>query len=298
MKTIGFVGLGLMGSRMAKNLASKGFTVHAWNRTAARVTELEGAGIIAEATPRAVAMKVDAFCTCVADPAALRDVALGDDGLVAGARKGQLFIDFSTVSGDLSRQLEASFYARGVDFAEAPVTGSKNGAEKGTLVIMTGCSEATFARCRPIFEAVGEKAIHCGPVGAASQVKLAGNVLIAAMLQALSEGMLQCTKAGVDPRKLLEVVQASGFRSPYFDFKGKALLERDFATHFSIDLMHKDLGLFLDVAAQQKLPSPTAASLRETYNLARAAGKGALDIGAVITVFEDLAGVHIGKSNV
>ena len=295
MKTIGFLGLGLMGSRMAKNLATKGFTVHAWNRTPGRVMDLVPLGVIAEPTPRSLATKVDAYCTCVSDPAALREVALGADGLLAGAKRGQLFIDFSTVSSGLTRQLEADFGARGVDFAEAPVTGSKNGAEKGTLVIMTGCTDATFARCKPIFDAVGEKAIHCGPVGAATAVKLSGNVLIAAMLQALSEGMLQCTKAGVDPRKLLEVIQASGFRSPYFDFKGKALLERDYSTHFSIDLMHKDLGLFLDAAAHNKVPAPTAASLRETYNLARAAGKGALDIGAVITAFEELVGTQIGR---
>jgi 3-hydroxyisobutyrate dehydrogenase-like beta-hydroxyacid dehydrogenase len=293
MKTIGFLGLGLMGSRMAKRLAANGFTVHAWNRSPRAVAQLQSVGVIAAATPRALAEQVEAFCTCVADPAALEEVALGKEGLLAGATKGQLFIDFSTVSPKLTAQLEADFAQRGVDFAEAPVTGSKNGAEKGTLVIMTGCSEATFARCKPIFEAVGEKAIRCGPVGTASQVKLCGNALIAAMLQALSEGMLLCTRAGVDPRKLLEVVQASGFRSPYFDFKGKALLERDFSTHFSIDLMHKDLALFLDSAAQHKVPTPTAASLRETYNLARAAGKGSLDILAVITAFEELVGTHI-----
>jgi 3-hydroxyisobutyrate dehydrogenase-like beta-hydroxyacid dehydrogenase len=293
MKTIGFLGLGLMGSRMAKNLATKGFTVHAWNRTPGRVADLAPLGVIAEPTPRALAAKVDAYCTCVADPAALREVALGTDGLLAGAKKGQLFIDFSTVSGGLTRQLEADFGAKGIDFAEAPVTGSKNGAEKGTLVIMTGCTDATFARCKPIFEAVGEKAIHCGPVGAATAVKLSGNALIAAMLQAFSEGMLMCAKAGVDPRKLVEVVQASGFRSPYFEFKGKALLERDFSTHFTIDLMHKDLGLFLEAAAQNQVPTPTAASLRETYNFARSSGKGAMDIGAVITAYEDVVGVKI-----
>lgn len=293
MKKIGFVGLGLMGSRMAKNLALKGYTVHAWNRTAARVQDLAGVGVIPAATPRALAAEVDAFCSCVADPAALQEVALGANGLLAGSKRGQLFIDFSTVSPELTQKLEADFGARGVDFAEAPVTGSKNGAEKGTLVIMTGCTDATFARCASIFSAVGETVIHCGPVGSATQVKLAGNVLIAAMLQGLSEGMLLTAKAGVDVRKLLEVVQASGFRSPYFDFKGKALLERDFGTHFSIDLMHKDLGLFLDSAAKQKVPTPTAAGLRETYNLARAAGKGALDIGAVITAYEELAGTKI-----
>ena len=197
------------------------------------------------------------------------------------------------MSVPLIESLAARFAAKGVDFADAPVTGSRSGAEKGTLVIMTGCSEATLAKATPIFQAVGEKVIHCGDVGTGTQVKLAGNALIAGMLQCFSEGLLLTKKAGVDPRKLIEVVQASGFRSPYFDFKGKAILERDFTTHFSIDLMHKDLSLFLDNAAAHKVPTPTAASLRETYNLARATGHGGQDIAAVITAFEDLVGTKV-----
>jgi 3-hydroxyisobutyrate dehydrogenase-like beta-hydroxyacid dehydrogenase len=290
---IGFLGLGIMGTPMALNLKKKGFEVTVWNRTLDKARALESQGLKVAATPAEVAKQVDVFCTAVADPAALEDVALGSAGLVHGARKGQLFIDFSTVSVGLVQQLAAEFAAHGVDFADAPVTGSKSGAEKGTLVIMTGCSEATLARAQPIFAAVGEKAVHCGPVGAGTQVKLAGNALIASMLQAFSEGMLLTAKAGVDPRKFVEVVQASGFRSPYYDFKGKALLGRDFATHFSIDLMHKDLSLFLDNAASYRVPTPAAATMRETYNVARAAGKGSMDITAVITAYEELAGVKI-----
>jgi 3-hydroxyisobutyrate dehydrogenase-like beta-hydroxyacid dehydrogenase len=191
------------------------------------------------------------------------------------------------------KRLEEAFGARGVDFADAPVTGSRTGAEKGTLLVMTGCSEATLARATPVFLGVGEKVVHCGPVGAGTQVKLAGNALIAAMLQSLSEGLLLTAKAGVDPRKFLEVVQASGYRSPYFDAKGGAILKRDFTPHFTVDLMHKDLGLFLDNAALNKVPTPVSATVRETYNLARGAGKGDQDIASVITAFEDLVGQRI-----
>ena len=215
------------------------------------------------------------------------------DSLLRGAKAGQLFIDFSTVSVELVKALGARFAAKGVDMADAPVTGSKGGAEKGTLVIMTGCSAATLARATPLFQAVGEKVVHCGELGAGTQVKLAGNALIAAMLQSFSEGLLLTQKAGVDPRKFIEVVQASGFRSPYFDFKGKAILERDFSTHFAIDLMHKDVSLFLDNAAAHRVPTPTAASLRETYNFARASGLGEKDITAVITAYEDVVGVKV-----
>src|SRR5262249_1404051 len=153
-----------------------------------------------------------------------------------------------------------------------------------------------FDRAQSVFRAVGERAIHCGPLGAGSQVKLAGNALIALMLQGLSEGMLLTQRAGVDVRKLLEIVQASGFRSPYFDFKGNALLRRDFDAHFRLDLMFKDLELFLDSAARLRIPTPTVSAVRELYQLARAGGKGNMDICAAVTVLEDVTGVQIGAS--
>ena len=211
-------------------------------------------------TPAQLMAAVDVACTCVATPAALEQVVAGKDGLLSAARRGQLLIDFSTIGPEQARSLEQRAAAVGVDFVEAPVTGSKNGAEKGTLLIMAGATATALSRAEPVFRAVGEKWIHCGPVGAGSQVKLAGNALIAAMLQAFGEGMLLAARAGVDPAKVLEVVQASGFRSPYFEFKGQALLRRDFETHFAIDLMHKDLGLFLDSAAA--LPGADAGDRR------------------------------------
>lgn len=295
LRRVGFLGLGIMGSRMALNLKRKGFEVVVWNRTAARADELVPHGVTVAATPKALAEQVDALCTCVADPKALEQVALGADGLIHGARKGQLLIDFSTVSVDLVRSLAAAFEAKGVSFLDAPVTGSKGGAEKGTLVIMVGADDGALARAQPIFQAVGEKVIHCGPVGAGTQVKLAGNGLIAAMLQAFSEGLLLTSKAGVNPQAFIDVVQASGFRSPYFDFKGKQLLDHDFATHFSVDLMHKDLALLVDNASKHNVPTPCAAAMQQTYQLARSGGLGAQDIAAVITVFEELVGHRIAR---
>jgi 3-hydroxyisobutyrate dehydrogenase-like beta-hydroxyacid dehydrogenase len=292
-KRVGFLGMGLMGSRMARNLLRKGFAVTVWNRTRARAEGLVGDGAKVANSPADLMGEVDIACTCLATPAAMEEAVDGPQGLFRKARAGQLFIDFSTISINLARSLEGRAGALGVDFVEAPVTGSKNGAEKGTLLLMVGGRPEAVDRCTEVFSAVGEKAIYCGPVGAAAQVKLAGNALIASMLQGLSEGMLLSAKAGVDPAKLLEVVQASGYRSPYFEFKGGALLRRDFSTHFSIDLMHKDLTLFLEAAAEQRVPTPLAAAVREVYALARAAGKGEQDILAVITPFEELVGVQI-----
>ncbi len=290
---VGFLGMGLMGSRMARNLLRKGFPVTVWNRTRAKAEALVPDGAKVAATPAEVMADVDIACTCLSTPAVLEETVAGPQGLFRTARKGQLYIDFSTISPSLARSLEARSQALGLDFVEAPVTGSKNGAEKGTLLLMVGGTPEAVARCGPVFAAVGEKAIHCGPVGAGAQVKLAGNALIASMLQGLGEGMLLASKAGVDPAKLLEVVQASGYRSPYFEFKGSALLRRDFSLHFAIELMHKDLTLFLESASALRVPTPLAAAVREVYELARAAGKGEEDIGAVITVFEDLVGTEV-----
>lgn len=296
LKKIGFAGLGIMGSRMAKNLARKGFGVVVWNRTRekAEAVAKEVPGIEVATTPAALAAQVDAFCTCVSDPAALTEVCFSGHGLFAGARKGQLFIDYSTMSVELERRLYEVCREKGMDFVEAPVTGSKGGAEKGTLLVMAGGTEEALARAKPVMDAVSEKLIRCGEVGAGTQVKLAGNSLIALMLQGLSEGMLLARKAGVDPRKLLEVVQASGYRSPYFDFKGRQLMERDFEAHFTIDMMFKDLSLFIENAARNRVPTPCAAAVRETYQLARASGRGDLDIAAVAGALEDVCGVKIG----
>jgi len=296
IKRVGFCGLGLMGGRMAMNLKKKGFEVTVWNRSPEKAKALESYGLQVAATPAEVAAGSDAFCTCVANPQALREVALGPDGLKHGARNGQLFIDFSTISVQFALELADAFEEKKVGFVDAPVTGSKTGAEKGTLLIMAGGEAAEMERAKPIFEAVGEKVVHCGPVGAGTQVKLAGNAIIAAMLQSLSEGMLVTSKAGVDPRKLLEVVQASAYRSPYYESKGKALLEHDFDQHFSVDLMHKDLALFLDNAAVNRVPTPSAAAMREVYNTARAAGKGDLDITGVISAYEEVCGHKIGQT--
>lgn len=287
---VGFLGLGIMGSRMAANLKKKGFEVVVFNRTRAKAETLTSLGISVAASPRILAQSVQVICTCVADPASLEEVCFGADGLWAGASRGQLLIDFSTVSVETVRGLERRFAEKGVDVIDAPVTGSKGGAEKGTLVVMAGGTPDAMAKAQPVFAAVSERVVHCGPIGAGTQVKLAGNAIIAAMLQAFSEGLLVTSKAGVDPKKLIEVVQASGFRSPYYDFKGAALLAHDFSTHFSIDLMHKDLSLFVENAANHRIPTPTAGSLKQTYELARAAGLGDTDIGGVISVLERISG--------
>jgi 3-hydroxyisobutyrate dehydrogenase len=281
---VGYIGLGIMGGGMARNLIKKGHAVTVWNRSAERVAPLREAGASVAASPRALAAAVEVVCTCVSDPAALAAVSEGPDGFLAGLAPGALVIDFSTVGPAAVRALEDACCARGAHFLAAPVTGSKNAANAGTLLLMCGGAAETFQSAQPVLNAVGTKAILVGDATQAAQMKLIGNLIIAHMVEALSEGTALAAGAGIGVDKVLEVIQASGYASPFWDFKGKALAARDFSTHFAIDLMHKDLTLALDLGHRHRVPLPGTAAVREVYQLARAQGLGERDIIATAAV--------------
>ena len=271
-KRIGFAGLGLMGSRMARQFIDKGFGLTVWNRTRERCDALAAAGARVASTPRALAEDSDVVVTCVSDPPAVESLMFGPDGVLAAARSGFSYIETSTISAGLSRRVAAALHERGADYLEAPVTGSKLGAERGTLVIMTGGRREVHDALLPVLMAIGTKVIHCGEVGDAAVVKLVGNSVISFMLQGLCEGMVMARKAGIPAQTLLDVIMASGYASPYFAFKGGAIERRDWDTHFSIDLMFKDQNLMLAEAAAHQVPMPGLAAIREVFQ-ARAAGR-------------------------
>jgi 3-hydroxyisobutyrate dehydrogenase-like beta-hydroxyacid dehydrogenase len=291
-KKIGVAGLGIMGSRMAANLIDKGYPTAVWNRTPERCRPLAEKGARVAATPKELGETTDVVITCVADPNALGRVVFATDGLLNAARPGFRLMDCSTVSPGLSRRIAEAFESRGAAALEAPVTGSKVGAEKGTLLLMTGGRREVHDELLPIMMAIGSKAIYCGPIGHGSTVKLIGNTMISFMLEGLCESLVLARKAGVSLETVLEVVQASGYASPYYDFKGKALLRRDFDTHFSIDLLHKDQTLMLEEAAAQGVTMPGLAALREVLQAARGQGLGQEDIIAAIKVLERNAGLE------
>jgi 3-hydroxyisobutyrate dehydrogenase-like beta-hydroxyacid dehydrogenase len=192
------------------------------------------------------------------------------------------------------RRVAGALRSRGADALEAPVTGSKLGAEKGTLLLMTGGAREIHEELTPLMLAMGGKAIHCGEIGQASLVKLIGNTFISFMLEALCEGIVVGRKAGLSIETLLEVVMASGFASPYFTFKGGAIARRDFEQHFSIDLLVKDQGLMLAEASASRTPMPGLAAIREVFQAARAQGLGQQDIAAVVKTLERAAGLEPG----
>jgi 3-hydroxyisobutyrate dehydrogenase len=291
MSKVGFVGLGLMGGRMAGNLLKRGHALTVWNRSPERAEPLVAAGARRAETPREVTEQSDIVVCCVADPNAVGRVVFADDGIRPAARAGFRYIECSTISPGLARRTAEVLRAAGADALEAPVTGSKMGAEQGTLIFMTGGRRETHDELLPFLMEMGSRAIYCGETGAASTVKLIGNSVITFMLEGLCEGVVAARKAGIAPETLLEVVQASGYASPYYNFKGGAILRRDWDTHFSIDLMHKDQTLMLEEASRLQVPMPGLAVLREVFQAARAQGLGGEDIAAVFKVLEKQAGL-------
>ena len=287
---IGFAGLGLMGGRMARHFLDKGFPLTVWNRTSDKAAPLATAGARVASSPRALAEASDVVVSCVADPAALERVVFGDDGALLGARPGFRFLDTSTVSPELSIRVAEAFRSKGADALEAPVTGSKLGAEKGTLLLMTGGHRATHEELMPVMMAFGSKAIYCGETGQAAVMKLIGNSVISFMLEGLCEGLVVGQKAGLSIETMLEVIMAAGFASPYYAFKGGAIARRDFEQHFSIDLLVKDQPLMLAEAAKRRVPMPGLAAIREVHQSARAQGLGQEDIAAVVKALERAAG--------
>jgi 3-hydroxyisobutyrate dehydrogenase len=289
-KRVGFAGLGLMGSRMAKNLLKKGFETSVWNRTAERCEPLAKAGAKVAKTPWGLAEHADVVVACVADPPAVERLVFAEDGVLGAARPGFRYLECSTVSPSLTRRVQAALRERGADALEAPVTGSKNGAENGTLLFMTGGDRGVHDELMPVMMAMGAKAIHCGEMGQGTTVKLIGNSVISFMLEALCEGIVLGRRAGVSIETILEVIQASGYSSPYYPFKANAIAKRDFEEHFAVDLLVKDQTLLLDEGLAHRVPLPGLAAIREVFQAARAQGYGREDIGAVVKALELAAG--------
>jgi 3-hydroxyisobutyrate dehydrogenase len=276
---------------MARNLLEKGFPLTVWNRTVARCEPLWSAGAGVAHTPRELAEASDVVVACVSDPAAVEGLVFGEDGLLAAVRPGFRYVETSTISPALARRVAGAFRERDADALEAPMTGSRNGAEKGALLFMTGGRAEVHEELLPVLMAMGNRAIYCGETGQASVMKLIGNTMISFMLEGLCEGLVVGKKAGLQVETILEMFMASGFASPYFSFKGGAMARRDWDTHFSIDLLVKDQTLMLAEASAQGVSMPGLAAVREVCQAARAQGFGAEDIAAVVKAVERAAGL-------
>lgn len=283
-----------MGYPMARHLLQAGHEVALWTHSSAKARELAGQGKgTACATPKEVAQRSDFICYCVGDTAMARAISVGKDGLLEGLRPNSVTADCSTVSPAESVEIGAMFSAKGGQFLDAPVTGSKSGAEGGTLTFMVGGDPGAFERAKPYFEVMGKRIFYCGPAGQGLRAKLTQNLVLANVMQAFSEGLVLAVKNGVSPTLMLDILDNTATKSAFMGVKGPSILKRDFSTHFSVKWMHKDVGLALDSAKAVDLPLPLTAATEQTIRAAIAKGYGEDDFCSVIRVLEDFAGVEV-----
>jgi 3-hydroxyisobutyrate dehydrogenase-like beta-hydroxyacid dehydrogenase len=278
--TIGFIGLGLMGKPMARNLLRAGFPLVVWNRTKAKAEDLVREGAKLAANPGEAASQADVLITIVSDPAALEEVLWGgkgahESGVLDGLRPGSMLIDSSTVSPDVARRIATECAERKVDFLDAPVTGGTWGAEKGELVFMVGGKAEVLDRAKPVLEAMGKKFPLLGPNGAGQTVKLGMNLLLALEVNGFAEALALVTAAGVPADRLMEVFQASMARSGVLDVKAPMMVKGEFPASFPLRLMHKDIRLALELAREQGVPLPAGAAAYATYTKVKDAADAA-----------------------
>ncbi len=297
MAKLGFLGLGIMGYPMARNLARAGHDVAVWSNTRAKADQLarEEKSVTTHPTPRHVAAEADCIFLCVGDTKMSEEVILGKDGLAEGAKAGTVIVDASTVAPSSSLMVGEKLAAKGVHFLGAPCTGSRPGAEGGTLTFMIGGDHQVFERTRAFFEPMGKNLYYCGGPGLGLHAKLSQNLILSNLLQAFNEGLVLSTKAGVDPELMLEILNNSAAKSGLIAFKAPYVFRRDFATNFSVKWMHKDIGLMLQSAAEQNVPLPLTALTRQMFQAAISMGHGDEDICSTIKVLEEIAGVEVKK---
>lgn len=285
-RKIGLIGLGLMGRPMGMNLLKAGHRLTVWNRTASRAQELVAAGASLAKTPREAAAEAEILLTMVSDPPALEAVLWGhegkNDGALGGLRAGSIYIDSSTISPALVRKIATACAERQVRFLDAPVTGGDWGAREGNLVFMIGGDAATLKEVEPILGVMGKKWFHLGPNGAGQTIKLAMNGILALQVGAMAEALALVTRAGLQGEQLIEVMQASMARSGVLDVKSPLMVKGDFKPSFPLRLMHKDLGLMLDLANQLGVALPATAAAREVYSYVKGEAKEDLDYSAVM----------------
>jgi 3-hydroxyisobutyrate dehydrogenase-like beta-hydroxyacid dehydrogenase len=294
MAKLGFLGLGLMGGPMARNLLKAGHEVALWSNTQAKAQQLAAeVGGKACATPAEVAQNAECVFLCVGDSTMSEAVILGPDGIKQGARKGLVVVDASTVSPSSSRRTHETLAAAGIDFLGAPCTGSTPGAVNGTLTFMVGGDEAVFQRVRPWLEIMGKKLYYCGGPGMGLHAKLTQNLVLSNLLQAFNEGIVLSTKAGVEPKLMLDILSNSAAKSGLIDYKAPFIFRRDFETNFSVKWMHKDMGLMLESAQELSVPLFLTGLSRQIFQAAITSGYGEEDICSTIKVLEDLTGIEV-----
>ena len=290
---VGFIGLGVMGSRMVATLARGGYALDVFDLDPAKTRAVAEAGVAAAASARAVAERSDVVFTSLPWPATVREVYLGAGGVVEAARPGTILVDMSTVDPETTRAVHAAAAARGVHHLDAPVSGGYREAENGTLVIIVGGERDAFERAKPVLEVLGASVHHAGPSGAGNIVKLVNNVMSMGNMLVAAEVFVLGVKAGMDPTTLFEILRTSAGRSYHFERRLPNILARNFAPGFTVDLARKDLGLAVDMARSHDVPVPATSLLHQLYNASSALGDGPNDFAAIVKLFESWARTEV-----
>ena len=290
---LGFIGLGIMGRPMARNLLSAGYQLTVWNRSRPGIEALVEAGAAEADSPRAVAERSDIVITIVGDSPDVEAVALGERGILAGAHDGLVHIDMTTMSPAVTRTIGERYAAAGIEMLDAPVSGGEQGATGGTLSIMAGGREEVFARCRPVFEALGRTIVYCGPSGSGQVVKLCNQVVVGLNNLAMSEALVLAAKAGVAPATMIEAVRSGAGASWALQNLAPRILAGDFSPGFKIAHQQKDLRLALELAAQGSTPLPGTALVHQLFAALEAEGRGEDGTQALVKALEKLANVSL-----
>jgi len=291
--SVGFIGLGIMGKPMARNLLRAGHAVVVLDVVPAPVAELVAEGATSGATPREVAAATDVLITMLPDSPEVEAVYLGPDGALAAARPGWLAIDMSSISPRVARELAARAEGAGAEMVDAPVSGGDKGAIAGTLSIMVGGSEAAFARAHPVLRALGTTIVHVGPSGAGQVAKVCNQVVVATVIEAVSEALVLGAKAGVDPARIVEVLQGGLASTRVLEMRGDNILGGRFDPGFRVRLHLKDLKNALELAREAGVVMPATVEVEQLMQRMRIAGRGDYDHSGLVTVLEDLAGIRV-----
>ncbi|MGH2447213.1 MAG: NAD(P)-dependent oxidoreductase [Chloroflexota bacterium] len=291
---VGFIGLGAMGMPMTQHILEKGFPLAVWARRKASAQPLLEPGARWADSPKDLAETSDMVITMVTSSPDVRDVVLGEQGILAGASRGSIIVDMSTIAPSVSRELAQTAGELGVHFLDAPVSGGTQGAHKGTLSIMVGGEQAAFDKVLPVLEAMGDKVFHVGPAGSGEVIKLANNILVGVIAAACAEALTMGVKAGANLEVMVKVIQASagaswqlGNQFPLRAFNGS------FQPGFMTDLLLKDLDLALDLGGEASSPLFLTAVAKQLYGEAKAAGYGRDDYTSLLRVLEQVANIKV-----
>jgi 2-hydroxy-3-oxopropionate reductase len=294
---VGFVGLGIMGRPMARNLLAAGYELVVHNRSRSKAEGLaeEGAGVADN--PKEVAESCETVITMLSDSPQVEEVLAGENGVFEGVREDALLVDMSTISPVVAKELAAEARERGASMLDAPVSGGEPGAEAGTLSIMVGGSVEGFERAEPLFEAMGTTVVHVGESGTGQVVKACNQIVVALTIEAVSEALVLGSKAGVDPAKVIEVLSGGMAENKVMEVRGEKFLKHEFDPGFKLELHRKDLGIALAAGREYGVPLPVTGIVDQVLEALVAKGLGGKDHSAILTFIEDLAQHKIGEGS-